>query len=72
MRLVGVSITHDKDVFVQEFAHGGMSSGYISMTFWRECGLPTLIENFENHVTKVMGRDGCHDSESGVGCSWRN
>ena len=51
-RMVGVPITHDSDVYVEEFAHGGMSSGYISLSFWRERGIPMLQKNFES---KVLG-----------------
>lgn len=50
LRMVGVPISHNEDVFVEKFAHGGMSSGYVSLSFWREKGIPNLIENFENNV----------------------
>ncbi|GGL92902.1 hypothetical protein GCM10009706_34230 [Curtobacterium citreum] len=31
-------------VFVERFAHGGMSSGMVSLAWWRETGLPVLLE----------------------------
>ena len=46
-RLIGVSVTHPEDVYIERFACGGMSSGYISMTFWRDRAIPELCKRFE-------------------------
>lgn len=54
-RLVGVPITHDKDVFVPEFAHGGMSSGYVCLIFWRETAFPMLCRRLEITLIGKMG-----------------
>ena len=54
-RLVGVPISHDKDVFVPEFAHGGMSSGYVCLRFWRETAFPMLCQRFERLFLEKMG-----------------
>lgn len=32
--------------FIERFAHGGMSSGHISPTFWRDEALPLLLARF--------------------------
>lgn len=41
-RLVGYPITHDQDVYIERYAHGGISSGYVCLKFWREKLLPML------------------------------
>lgn len=44
-REVGRPLTspHDDSVFVPRFAHGGMSSGVVSLPWWRDTGLPKLL-----------------------------
>ncbi|MBM7648176.1 hypothetical protein JOC78_001118 [Bacillus ectoiniformans] len=38
----------DTDSFtMEEYDHGGMSSGQISVRFWRERGLPLLLKRLE-------------------------
>ncbi|KFN51365.1 hypothetical protein [Arenimonas composti] len=32
-----------REVFVQAYAHGGMSSGYVFLPFWRGTALPMLL-----------------------------
>lgn len=34
------------DFYMKDFATGGMSSGMISMSFWREVALPLVVERF--------------------------
>jgi hypothetical protein len=41
-QLTGAPISSKEAFFVQKYAHGGMSSGYISPEFWRETALPLL------------------------------
>lgn len=35
--------TNEADFFVEEFSHGGISSGFISIKFWQVSALPLLI-----------------------------
>ena len=41
-RLVGYPLTHQEDVYIERYAHGGISSGYVCLKFWREKLLPML------------------------------
>ena len=43
--VTGVPLTCDAKVYVERFAHGGMSSGYVCGRFWIAKGIPLLIEN---------------------------
>lgn len=45
-RLVGVPVTHAEFVFLPKFDHGGMSGGGIAPEFWRETGLPLLVDRY--------------------------
>lgn len=38
-------LTYDEKVYVERLAHGGMSSGTVSGTFWITEGIPLLIDN---------------------------
>ncbi|UWR04222.1 hypothetical protein K3740_05900 [Ruegeria conchae] len=40
----GQSLAFCDDFYVERFAHGGMSSGWICGKFWRERGVPKIIE----------------------------
>jgi hypothetical protein len=44
--LVGVDVRSDAapSVYREQFAHGGMSSGMVSLDMWREQLMPTLME----------------------------
>jgi molybdenum cofactor cytidylyltransferase len=46
--LTGQAMTSEDDLFLEQFANGGMSSGYISPSFWRKQGMNTLINNWSN------------------------
>lgn len=46
--LTGQAITSEDDFFLEQFVNGGMSSGYISTSFWRKQGMNTLINNWSN------------------------
>ena len=42
-QLVGAPLSSPKSlVFVERFSHGGMSSGRVSLAFWRDTGIPLL------------------------------
>lgn len=36
------------DPTVSMFAHGGMSSGMVSLSWWREAGIPLLLRRYQN------------------------
>lgn len=40
----------DEDVFVERFAHGGMSSGFVCPEFWRETAIPLLVSRYEEYI----------------------
>ena len=47
--LTETPLTTDKDILVIErLAHGGMSSGGVSIPFWRETAIPLLIRRYNN------------------------
>lgn len=49
LEIVGQPLTSSDDViFVERFAHGGMSSGTVAPQFWRDTILPQLIERFQS------------------------
>ncbi len=45
-KAVGEPLKYDSQVYVERFAHGGMSSGYVSGEFWICRGIPKLIDSF--------------------------
>ncbi|WP_312232043.1 hypothetical protein [Pseudomonas sp.] len=46
-RLVGLPTSaQESSVFVERHAHGGMSSGHISLVFWRETALPLFLARY--------------------------
>lgn len=51
----GKSIFNGYSVFVEEYAHGGMSSGYISIDKWRDEFIPLLMERFINQKKRTDG-----------------
>ncbi|WP_428242722.1 hypothetical protein [Gynuella sp.] len=36
-------ISYDGSIVIERFKHGGMSSGGISLKYWKETGIPLLI-----------------------------
>lgn len=44
-KVTGKPLTYDTKAYVERFAHGGMSSGSVSGSFWISKGIPLLIEN---------------------------
>lgn len=44
--LTGSELARQGSVFVERYAHGGMSSGQVSMEFWREKALPLLRSRY--------------------------
>lgn len=47
LRLTGESLSRGKEIFVERYSFGGMSSGYVSADFWLEEVLPMLRERFK-------------------------
>ena len=44
-KMTGIPLTYEAEAHVEELAHGGMSSGMVSGSFWISKGIPMLIEN---------------------------
>ena len=49
------SIFDKESVFVEGYAHGGMSSGHISIDKWRDEFIPLLMERFIKHKEETDG-----------------
>lgn len=47
--LTGASPAPGKEIFVEKFSHGGMSSGFVCCDFWLRKGFPFLLEAFRQH-----------------------
>ncbi|WP_207234093.1 hypothetical protein [Shewanella maritima] len=47
LELTGRPMSLDETIHVEDFVHGGMSSGAICTDFWRERALPLLFKRFE-------------------------
>lgn len=43
---VGHPLWRCDEAYVERFAHGGMSSGYISQEFWTRRGFPLVVSRF--------------------------
>lgn len=54
--LTGHSLLEDEPFYVERFAKGGMSSGHICPEFWRERGVPLLVERFLLLQREQLGR----------------
>lgn len=46
VNLVGDAPIRGETAYVERFAHGGMSSGQVSLAFWRDTALPLLGRRF--------------------------
>jgi hypothetical protein len=46
LALTSHSITTRNWVYVDRYAHGGMSSGHVDPEFWRERGFPLILDRF--------------------------
>ncbi|MBI3229677.1 MAG: MobA protein [Burkholderiales bacterium] len=44
--IIGVPLNHPKDVYLERFAHGGMSSGVVCLPFWRDKAIPLLRQRY--------------------------
>ncbi len=44
-KVTGKPLTYDAEDHVESFAHGGMSSGIVTGSFWMSLGIPYLIES---------------------------
>jgi hypothetical protein len=49
--IIGYPLTHTEDIYVKQFAHGGMSTGNVSPRFWRETGIPLLLSRLPENET---------------------
>ena len=51
--LTGIPISSEQEfIFIERLAHGGMSSGGVSLRFWRETAIPLLIERYNEILRK--------------------
>lgn len=48
-KVIGSDLKDDQHVFVERYAAGGMSSGYVCPEWWRETGFPLLAERFADY-----------------------
>ena len=44
--LTGHPVSAPEYFFVEKFAHGGMSSGYVDPSFWRDTAIPLLRRRY--------------------------
>ena len=42
----GVQFSDRGQPFIERYAHGGMSSGHISLEFWQRVAMPLLLKRF--------------------------
>lgn len=59
----GESLSHENDFYVEKFAHGGMSSGYISPVFWRSEALPLLRKHYKERIRFTLERNQWYAAE---------
>lgn len=50
--LTGHQISEERSFYVEQFAHGGMSSGQIDPEFWRKKALPLLLRRHSRQLAK--------------------
>jgi hypothetical protein len=51
-RLTGAPMSSEVAIYVEKYAHGGMSSGHVDPEFWRELALPQLRSRYAKHVSR--------------------
>jgi hypothetical protein len=56
--LTGQSIDSGDRFSVERYAHGGISSGYVSPNFWKHRAIPLLIARGFNHADISQSDDG--------------
>lgn len=53
-RLPDKDVGSDGDaVYVERYAHGGMSSGQVCISFWRCSAIPLLLSRYRDSRTKI-------------------
>jgi hypothetical protein len=62
--LTGHPISEAEAFFIERYSHGGMSSGYISPEFWRECAMPLLLSRYQALVATADAPDDDHHAAS--------
>ncbi len=50
---LGQSLDSGESVYVEKFAHGGMSSGQVSLEYWRETALPLLLHRYRVRAVRA-------------------
>jgi len=51
-QLTGFPISHQEDIYIKEFAHGGMSSGHVCPEYWRNEAFPLLRKRYKERYDK--------------------
>ena len=46
----GVPLTYDAEPYVEKYAHGGMSSGYLYGLFWIGRGMAQILQNYREAI----------------------
>lgn len=59
--LVGQSIEGLDDILVERYCYGGMSSGKVSTSFWRDIAIPLLVEKHQDKKRENRHRNTCVD-----------
>lgn len=50
-QLTGSELSSTNDIHIERYSHGGMSSGYVCLEFWREKALPMFRERYIRCIT---------------------
>lgn len=48
VQLTGISVEDHEPVYLERFAHGGLSSGRVSPAFWYQTAFPLILERYRN------------------------
>jgi hypothetical protein len=46
------TIEEEDSIFVEAYSHGGMSSGHVSIEFWRNVAIPMLCSRYRESLTR--------------------
>lgn len=49
-QLTGFPISHRENIYIERYAHGGMSSGHVCPEFWRDKAFPLLRKRYEQCI----------------------
>lgn len=52
------TLGEDDSIFVEQYAHGGMSSGHVSLQFWRDVAIPMLCSRYRSKISAATCSQG--------------